>query len=140
MDRKSVGIISHSYGRIVYDLFIKISVSASNGEKKEVEALIDTGATCSCIKKEYIRYLAPKRVNMIREANGEEVGTYYLNIHLSDEFVIENFPVSEMPSYLGEEFLIGMDIITQGDFLVTNYENQTAITFRIPSEQKTCFS
>ena len=33
----------------------------------------------------------------------------------------------------GVDVLIGMDIITQGDFIITNQSNKTVMSFRIPS-------
>ena len=36
---------------------------------------------------------------------------------------------------LGNECLIGMDILTQGDLAITNANNETCVSFRIPSEQ-----
>ena len=34
---------------------------------------------------------------------------------------------------LGGDVLIGMDVITQGDFAVTNREGRTVFSFRVPS-------
>lgn len=36
----------------------------------------------------------------------------------------------------GLEMLIGMDIITLGDFSVSNYNDKTVFTFRVPSKEK----
>ena len=33
----------------------------------------------------------------------------------------------------GLDILIGMDIICQGDFINTNFQEKTALTFRMPS-------
>lgn len=33
------------------------------------------------------------------------------------------------------DILIGMDIITLGDFAVTNYEGVTKLSFRVPSQR-----
>ena len=36
----------------------------------------------------------------------------------------------------GLDLLVGMDVIQLGDFAVSNLNNETSFTFRIPSEEK----
>ena len=68
-------------------------------------------------------------------ANGSDVkNTYLVNIALPSNVMMQNTVVTE--GNLGEDsqidVLIGMDIITHGDFVITNKTN-TVMTFRIPS-------
>ena len=37
------------------------------------------------------------------------------------------------------DFLIGMNVINQGDFTITNFKEKTTTSFRIPSKQKIGF-
>ena len=58
--------------------------------------------------------------------------------HVVDIWLPNNVSIREIPVLRGNlpgdiDVLIGMDIITLGDFAVSNYQNQTAMTFRIPS-------
>lgn len=66
---------------------------------------------------------------------------YMIDIILNNEVVVKNVPV--MDSEIGNQgidVLIGMDIITIGDFAVSNYRGKTQFTFRIPSQANIDFS
>jgi hypothetical protein len=39
----------------------------------------------------------------------------------------------------GFDVIIGMDIITRGDFAITNVDGRTCVTYRVPSVQKLDF-
>jgi predicted aspartyl protease len=138
MDKKNTFTVSYDYLEIVDELYLDINVSTLNGNKK-VRAIIDTGATCSVISKALIDELRPRNSYITKEVNGRTSDGYFFDIYLSEKFLLENFILYRMPPYLNEEFLIGMDIISLGDLAISNYENQTSITFRIPSEQKINF-
>lgn len=59
-----------------------------------------------------------------------------MHIVLNNEIVIQD--VSVIDSEIGNQnidVLIGMDIITLGDFGVSNFENKTQFSFRIPSKE-----
>ena len=58
---------------------------------------------------------------------------YLLNLKLPNDesFEMINVLVGDMIG--SDEILIGMSIITQGDFAVTNVNNSTAMSFRTPS-------
>jgi len=44
-----------------------------------------------------------------------------------------------LPGGDGGDILIGMDIITLGDFVITNLNGKTKVSFRIPSKSATCY-
>lgn len=54
------------------------------------------------------------------------------NVKIKDVIVCETAIGNQ-----GIDLLVGMDIILLGDFAVSNYENKTAFSFRIPSQKKT---
>ena len=61
---------------------------------------------------------------------------YMVNLILNNEVRISN--VTVMDSEIGNQgidVLIGMDIITMGDFAVSNYEGRTQFSFRLPSQE-----
>lgn len=59
--------------------------------------------------------------------------TYLVNIWLPGGVVFYNLKVTEGKLIEQCEILIGMDIISKGDFAVTNYNSKTVFTFRFPS-------
>jgi len=58
--------------------------------------------------------------------------TYLVNIALPQNLVVTSVRVTR-GSFAGGDILIGMDIITQGDFAVTNHNGLTKFSFRTPS-------
>jgi hypothetical protein len=65
---------------------------------------------------------------------GDQVtSTYLVNVVLSNGKVIYDMEVycSDIDDY---DILIGMDIIAETDFLITNKDGKTTFQFRTPSE------
>ena len=69
----------------------------------------------------------------------QEVNVYDIGLKLPNNLIIEDIPVLSASTIGGCDCLIGMDIITLGDFAITNYEGKTVVTFSIPSHKKLCF-
>jgi len=66
------------------------------------------------------------------------VNTYLLNIILPNDIVIKDVEVCDSDiGNQGLDVLIGMDIILLGDFAVSNFNDKTTFTFRVPSKQTT---
>ena len=62
------------------------------------------------------------------------VPKFYVNVTLPNNVEIIVLPVmSGTPS--GSDVVIGMDIISQGDFAVTNMNGKTKFSFSIPSQR-----
>ncbi len=110
----------------------------SGGEKMEFVALWDTGATGTCISHDVVKklHLQPVGKQSIRTPSGfATVNTYLVDIELPNSVVVKEVCVCE--SEIGSQgigALIGMDIITKGDFAVSNYNGKTVFSFRVPSE------
>ena len=65
---------------------------------------------------------------------GERIAnTYLVALWLPNHICIPSLKVTEGIIGEGMDVLIGMDIISQGDFAVTNKEGKTNFTFRMPS-------
>lgn len=65
---------------------------------------------------------------------GDQVtDTYLINIGLSNGEIIHNLEVfaTDIEDY---DLLLGMDIITETDFVITNADDKTTFQFRTPSE------
>ena len=103
------------------------------------KALWDTGATGTCISKELVQKLNLQPIGMqqIQTPSGTAiVNQYKMHIVLNNEIIIQN--VSVIDSEIGNQkidVLIGMDIITLGDFGISNFENKTQFSFRLPSQE-----
>lgn len=100
-------------------------------------ALWDTGATKSVVTKATADALGlvPAGVTMVNHAGGSsQRNTYMVNIVLPNKVSMVGVLVSECPDIVGNfGAIVGMDIIRQGDFSITNAQGQTWMSFRIPS-------
>lgn len=105
-----------------------------------VNAIWDTGATNSCISRKAIEQLAllPKENrNFYSALNAEvkQVDMYKVDIIISNDIYYNEILVAESNTEIqGFDFIIGMDIINQGDFAVSNCNGKTTFVFRTPSE------
>ena len=96
----------------------------------------DTGAEHTSISTEVIEalHLKPKSRMPIMVFGGiQEVGIYEVSIGLPNGVVYHDVEVfgADLDEYA---LLIGMDIITETDFLITNKDGKTQFQFRTPSE------
>jgi predicted aspartyl protease len=101
----------------------------------EVDALWDTGATGTVISKNLAEklQLKPQGQQKSRNTKGEYItNVYYINIMLPNSVGFAALRVTEgdMPDF---DVLIGMDIIMQGDFAISQSDRKTKFTFQIPS-------
>ena len=101
-------------------------------------ALWDTGSTMTVISDELASKLNLEPVGemMAETAGGRYVAKkYVISLHLPNRLNIENVMISSGKLGPGIDILIGMDIITLGDFVITNYNNKTVFSFRFPSSE-----
>ena len=110
--------------------------------EKLVDALWDTGAGISCISKSLVEEL--KIQPILNEADFKESKgaggsylsrNYLIDLLLMPDYQISNLKVSDFVDNGKFHFLIGMDIITLGDFAITNHNDLTVFSFRIPSSE-----
>ena len=106
---------------------------------KKFVALWDTGATNSVITKKVADELGLQIVSYatVNHAGGKssDVPVYRVNIELPNNVGFVAIPVSE-GILAGADVLIGMDIINQGDFAVSNFNGHTTFSFRVPSTEE----
>ena len=102
---------------------------------KKFKAIWDTGAVSSVISTSVVSALNLKPTGKTRvlHANGDAiVNTYTVNILLPNNVAFPSLPVTE--GILGDtDVLIGMDIISRGDFSITASQGKTKFSFQIPS-------
>ena len=102
----------------------------------EFTALWDTGATGSVISQAVVKAceLQSSGTRTMRHAQGSAQGVpaYTINMKLPSDLEVQAMPVilGNLPGY---DVLIGMDIISLGDFGITHPQSDTKFSFRIPS-------
>ena len=78
--------------------------------------------------------LIPTGKVISNHAQGQStVNTYLVNLYLPNNLVIPNVRVTECADTNTFGVIIGMDVITTGDFSITNVGGKTVVTFRMPS-------
>jgi hypothetical protein len=110
--------------------------------KRPYNAIWDTGATNTVISPKVVQDLLVQpsgRVTVQAVGAGGQVHefdtyTYLVNIYLPNHVVIVDVRASE-GSVAGGDLLLGMDIISSGDFAITNHNGQTWWSFRVPSNE-----
>lgn len=96
--------------------------------------LWDTGATNSVITENVINRLGLKPTGLCKSfhvGGSEMVNTYLVNILLPNNTGVASIQVSKGVLH-DADVLIGMDVITKGDFSIGNCGGKTCFTFQIP--------
>jgi len=104
------------------------------------DATWDTGAMVSVISTKVINELGlkPTGKETVYHGGGACVSYKYLvNMFLPNDVVFASLEVIGMP--ISVDVLIGMDIISKGDFAITASEGKTVFSFQIPSTNKIIF-
>jgi len=145
MDNKDFHAFTTKYGGRANVLACKIKLSLPfdlKTNKKphqltECNAIWDTGATSSVITGSMARKLnlKPTGKTEVRNTSGKEIeNTYLTNIYLPNKVALSFLRVVECKELVGGfDFLIGMDVIGIGDFAITNVDNKTTLSYRVPS-------
>lgn len=101
----------------------------------------DTGATGSMITQsiaQSIGLIESGYTDVTGVHGTQKVKKYFVNITLNNKNITLNLTVTECLSLSRDNsigMLIGMDIITLGDFAITNFQGKTILSFRVPSIQ-----
>ncbi len=114
------------------------SISQNDRRLYSTKALWDTGATNSVITKDTVSRLGllPISKTIASHAGGiSTVNVYLVNIYLPNKIIIPGVRVTECENKDHFGVIIGMDIITLGDFAVTNLHNKTVFSYRYPSSE-----
>ena len=98
-------------------------------------ALWDTGANSSVISQVVVDAcgLLPIGYTEVFHVDGSYLSEVYIvDITLPSDLTLSNLSVAKADIPMAD-ILIGMDIISQGDFAITNQNGGTKFTFRVPS-------
>lgn len=130
---------------IITDVGISIPIAeqviAKNDNRiVETKALWDTGATNCVITRKMATDMGLKPISITKVCHAGGVSypnVYLINIYLPNDNVVTSVRVTECDDAAGSfGIIIGMDVITMGDFALTNVDDKTIFSFRIPSISK----
>lgn len=99
-------------------------------------ALWDTGSTFSGISHELAERigLAARDAGPSETAGGKIVTVdYFATLLLAEDFCFPCVHMLEFPSAAGFDVIIGMDIISGGNLLISNRNNRTMLRFEYPA-------
>ena len=116
-----------------------VEVSSVDGSRtREYDAQWDTGAQRTCISQSVVSELALEQFGCIRltsPAGEEYMPTYKVELHLPNSVHIVNYEVPLARFDDGDvDVLIGLDVITNGEFAVGYDGKRTQFTFRVSAE------
>lgn len=127
---------------IVDRLITTISV-ASEDKTIDTIAQWDTGASGTCISEEVANSLGLTSIgrrNILTPSGGDIVEVYLVDIILPNNVTIKDATV--IGTRIGDQgigALIGLDIISRGDFAITTNGGVTTFSFVIPSMSRIDF-
>ncbi len=135
-----------NYGKrqdaIITDCFVVMPDGVTDGEGnrrycKIENAAWDTGATNTVITPEVIQALglsASGKQAVSTFSGIVEVNTYLIDLCFENGYRIANLQVLSGEGYSDYDVLIGMDVITNGDFCVSTVNGETIFSFRMPAQ------
>ena len=109
----------------------------------EFRAVWDTGSTGSVISQKVVETCRLQPIGMTRAqtAAGERnCEVYLINLMLPNGVGFPRIHVTKMDLGPRTDLLIGMDIITRGDFALTHKNGKTCFTFQCPSLEEIDFT
>lgn len=140
----NINALSAPFDSVVNCIKSKVKITDPyTGAEVETLAIWDTGAQNTVITKSKANELGLTRVGrkMIRGVHGtKEVDEYVAKITLNNENISVIAQVTECDelSASGDtSVLIGMNIISMGDFAISNKDGKTLMSFRVPSLERT---
>lgn len=129
--------LTQQYAGVTNILMSKIQIISPDRMEiicRDAEGIWDTGATVSVISRQLAETLGLKPVSFgfSNTANGRMPNNiYYLGLGLPNGVAIPNLRICD--GNIPCDLLIGMDVISCGDFHISNVNGKTVFTFRIPS-------
>lgn len=122
----------------VFDAFDPTNPPQPAPQGAEFIGLWDTGASQTAITQNVVDALGlqPTGMTRVSTASGtDNVETYLVNLMLPNGVGFVGITVSKCKLHAGIDVLIGMDIIGSGDFAVTNHDNKTVMSYRMPASK-----
>ena len=132
---------------IVTECYVYAATNLTRGDSvkrvKIMRSLWDTGASVSLIPARVAKVLGLTSIGKSGVSGYNEgidvKDTFLIHLGLPTGDIVTNIMAMEFES---DEYdvVIGMDVICNGDLAITNKDDKTTFSFRIPSEQEIAFS
>ena len=123
---------------VVTDVGLVLGTTEDSTRVVKTRALWDTGAVTSVIDKSLVKKLelVPFDTGRAYTAQGYyDSSMYLLDVMLPNNIIVKGLRVGD-GEFQGFDMLLGMDVISLGDFHLTN-DGNTVFKFVIPPEEKT---
>lgn len=120
----------------VQEKLVKVNLGTTDIKGFKTKALWDTGATHSAIDTNTAKHLGlkPSGRTIVKYGSGDaETNIYIVDIYLPNLVRLVGVQVTECDPTGTHGVLIGMDVITIGDFTITNFKGNSVFSFRVPS-------
>jgi SEC-C motif/gag-polyprotein putative aspartyl protease len=117
--------------------------AAGPGNFKKYTAIWDTGATNTVLTQKVVDECGLKPIGMTvaHGVQGQHTTEVYLvSVGLPNGVAFRSVRVTKGNLGGAVDVLIGMDMITRGDFAITHHNGNTCFTFRYPSMEKIDFN
>lgn len=104
----------------------------------KANALIDTGASGSCISKQFANSVKLPIISygVVRSAQScDTVPIYTIDLALPNNVMFTDIQVTEFNQQSEFAVIIGMDIFMHSDIAITNADNKMCFSMRIPAGQ-----
>ena len=138
-----VSALTYHFNGIKNEIVTEVKAkNSANIQMMESKGLWDTGAQNSAITKKAAKLLGlvPVGKTNIRGVHGiKEVNVFLIDIILNNPNITISCPVTECDELSNDgsvDLLLGMNVISKGDFVISNFEGRTSMTFRVPSLQR----
>ena len=137
------GILRVLVSKVSIGTPFEVSCPPQSPDTKEYNAIWDTGATGTVITKKVVADCGLRPISMTKVHTAAGINTvpvYLTSLYLPNKVCFPQLRVTEGVIADDAEVLIGMDVISKGDFAVTNTDGKTMFTFRIPSIESIDFA
>jgi hypothetical protein len=135
MDNIPYHAFSLQFSQVVNRLPSEVIVSGDSGEHFNSRAVWDTGAMRSVVTPELVKSLNQPYVDFVKVTgvnNISRVPVIIVSVILPNNIKITNLKAAVCDMRQGIDMLIGMDIISMGDLIISNGNNKTFFSFAIP--------
>ena len=141
-----VSAITYTNKGITDNIVTPVTIkNALSDDTIDTRGLWDTGAQNSAITAKAAKKLGLPVLTktFIRGVHGvKEVNVYYIDIVLNNPSITVKCHATECEELSDDgtvDLLLGMNVISKGDFVISNYGGHTTMTFRVPSLERKDF-
>lgn len=107
---------------------------------QKFNAIWDTGATNSVITENVVKKCGLSQIDFTQSHTASGIRTskvFLVSLRIPNNIIFPSVRVTDGNIAGGVDILIGMDIISKGDFAISNFQGKTVFTFRMPSIELT---